>query len=144
VLDESRHIAGLAMAAGKTISFEYHGGTLTDTNASAYALMREVGHPAVKTYWQPSVDGSLDYCIEGLTNVLPWLTHIHVFHWSPSQVRHHLGDGEGVWRHYLPIIASAPGERFAMIEFVVDDAALNFHRDASTLLRWLRGMECQT
>ena len=139
VAAESRRIAELAAAAGKTISYEFHGGTLTDTNASALALLSEVDHPAVRAYWQPSVDASVDYCLEGLAGVLPRLTNVHVFHWQPVQVRRALDEGQVVWRRYLDMLASTQRDHYALIEFVRGDEPAQFLADARTLQGWLIG-----
>ncbi|HEY3342889.1 MAG TPA: TIM barrel protein, partial [Anaerolineae bacterium] len=81
VVADSRRIAQMAMAVGMTISFEFHSNTLTDTNASALWLLREVSHPAVRCYWQPNVGATQAYCLAGLHDVLPWLTSVHVYRW---------------------------------------------------------------
>jgi 3-dehydroshikimate dehydratase len=139
VVAESHRIATLAAAAGMTISYEAHGGTLTDTNASALRLMQDVSaEPAIKTYWQPSVGAGVEYCFDGLTSLLPWLTHVHVFQWWPAYDRQPLADGRDVWRRYLRKIAATGGDHYAMIEFVKDDEPANFLKDAATLKSWLQ------
>ena len=82
VIEDARRIAVLAHAAGITVSFEYHRNTLTDTNASAHRLLEEVGHPNVRTYWQPPVAMSPAECLEGLDAVSDYLSNAHVFQWS--------------------------------------------------------------
>jgi sugar phosphate isomerase/epimerase len=137
VVADTRRIAGLAEAAGMTISFEFHSSSLTDTNASALWLLREVNHPAVRCYWQPNVGATQAYCLEGLHGVLPWLTNVHVFRWYPAQERWPLAAGAADWQEYLKPITAAKGEHTAMIEFVKDDAPEQFLRDAATLKAWL-------
>ncbi len=137
VVADTRRIAGLAMTAGMTLSFEFHSSTLTDTNASALWLLREANHPAVRCYWQPNVGATQAYCLAGLHDVLPWLTNVHVYRWYPAQERWPLADGALDWQEYLKPIAAASGDHDALIEFVKDDAPEQFLQDAATLKTWL-------
>ncbi len=142
VIRDSQRIADLAQVAGISISLEYHGGTLTDTNASARQFLDEVGHPNVKAYWQPPVGASPDYCVEGLTGVLGRLSNIHVFHWVRSGqniVRLALSAGAEVWARYLRAAQAAALSHYAMIEFVRDDSPAAFLEDAGVLMDWLSG-----
>jgi sugar phosphate isomerase/epimerase len=140
VVNESRHIADLVAAAGMTISYEFHGGTLTNTNASALALLREVDHPAVRTYWQPQVGMSVEACEAGLAAVLPWVTNVHVFHWLAGHERRVLSEGQADWLRYLRLLAGTGHDHDAMIEFVKDDDPEQFLADAATLQRWVLGV----
>ena len=142
VIDDARRIAVLAHAAGITVSFEYHRNTLTDTNASAHRLLEEVGHPNVRTYWQPPVAMSPAECLEGLDAVSGYLSNAHVFQWiatSPTATadRRPLAEGGEVWRQYLERIAATDRDHFALIEFVRDDAPEQFLADARALSVWL-------
>ena len=142
VIDDARRIAVLAHTAGITVSFEYHRNTLTDTNVSARRLLEEVGHPNVRTYWQPPVAMSPAKCLEGLDAVSGYLSNAHVFQWiatSPTAAadRRPLAEGVEVWRQYLERIAATDRDHFAMIEFVRDDAPEQFLADAHVLSGWL-------
>lgn len=144
VVEESRRIADLAQAAGLTISYEFHSKTLTDTNASALRLLREVGHPGVRSYWQPPVGGSEEYCLEGLRGVSCCLSNVHVFHWVLGEQgtdRRVLAEGASPWAQYLVAVGAVPGEHYAMIEFVRGDAPAQFLADAETLKTWVGGAE---
>jgi sugar phosphate isomerase/epimerase len=139
VVADARRIADVAVAAqpALTISFEYHGQTLTDTLESALALLDEVQHPAMRSYWQPPVGMHTDEAVTGLRTLLPWLTHVHVFQWWPTQERHPLASGEDAWLQYLRVVQQAVGEHSALLEFVKDDDPGQFLQDALTLRRWL-------
>lgn len=142
VAGETRRAADLAAAAGLRLSFEFHGGTLTDTYASARRLIERVAHPQAGLYWQPKIDCTVDANLGGLRSLLPWLTNVHVFHWGPTtQDRHPLAEGERDWRVYLDAIAAAAGaaagDRYALMEFVPGDEPDAFLRDAAVLKRWL-------
>lgn len=138
---ESAEIADQAAAAGIRIAYEYHGNTLTDTSASASALLEAVRHPNVYTYWQPPVGLDAAARMEGLRLALPRLSHLHVFTWASrdGQVEKlPLREGEAEWRQYLQAVSELPEPRYAMLEFVKDDAEAAFMEDAKTLLEWTR------
>lgn len=138
VVRESRRIADLAAAAGLTIAYEFHGNSLTDTNASAVHLLEEVAHDRVTSYWQP-VGRSLDYCIRGIQAILPWLSNIHVFHWSGTPIeRRPLEEGYEIWKGYLEKVLESERNHWAMLEFVRDDSPEMFLRDAAVLKKLLR------
>jgi hypothetical protein len=137
VVSESRRAGDLAAAAGLRVSFELHGGSLTDTYASALRLIERIAHARVGMYWQPKIDCPVEANVDGLRSLLPWLTNAHVFHWGPTtQDRHPLAEGEGDWRRYLDIIGRAD-DRYALMEFVPGDEPAAFLRDAAVLKGWL-------
>ncbi len=142
VTEDARRIAGLAQGAGISISFEYHRGTLADTNASAQRLLQEVAHPNVYTCWQPPVAEPPAYCLSGLDAIAPRLTNVHVFHWlaeTPTAAvdRRPLAEGAGLWRQYLARVAATGRDHFALIEFVRGDEPEQLLVDAHALKTWL-------
>ncbi len=132
VVDETHRISEMAKVSGITISFEYHGNTLTDTGESALRLMKAVGGSNVASYWQPPGGVDFKQQIEGLKQILPWVGNIHVFWWNKSK-RQPLADGIDAWKKYMELIRSVKGDRFCMIEFVRDDDANQFLEDATAL-----------
>lgn len=134
VVSDSRRIASLAQEHGISVSYEYHGGTLTDTNESAYRSMKEINHPNAGIYWQPAVGRDIDMRLEGLRRIAPWLTHVHVFHWE-NRNRLPLSDGEKEWKRYLRCLGGLKAEHYALLEFVDGDDTGQFIRDASVLER---------
>jgi 3-dehydroshikimate dehydratase len=141
---ESRSIAGLAEEAGISISYEFHPQTLTDTAESAVRLLQAVGHPNVRTLWQPPIGTSTEENVDGLSKVLPWLGNVHVFHWFPKYERHPLSNGKDDWKKYISLLRSDDKDRFLLLEFVQDDALTCFQQDASTLLQWLEIFDVTT
>ncbi len=135
IQQDARRLADLAAAAGLTVAFEYHGHTLTDTAASARALLEAVRHPALKTCWQP-LGADLAACLESLRLVAPWLANLHVYHWTTG-VRLPLKAGADVWRKYLDLAGAAGGNRYALLEFVRADSPAALLEDAQTLNAWL-------
>ncbi|OGV46585.1 MAG: hypothetical protein A2017_17335 [Lentisphaerae bacterium GWF2_44_16] len=122
------------------VSLEFHGNTLTDTNESAVQLMKEVSHENLSLYWQPPVGKSFEYRLEGLKSVLPYLSHLHVYHWLTNDGKHDrrpLEEGGTEWVEYLKLAETAKGDRCALLEFVRDNSKEAFLKDAATLKKWL-------
>ena len=136
VIQESRRIADLAAQAGLEVSFEFHGNTLTDTNASALQFYQEIAHPSVSAYWQPIVDADEAYRLQGLRDLLPWLSHMHVLHWNRGQ-RQSLVDGTLLWQERFALARETGRDHGALIECVHDNTPEGFLDDAATLKTWL-------
>ena len=138
VVNDLLRIADLAAQAGLSISTEFHDGTLTDTNDSARLLLDEARRPNLFTCWQPHNGEPTPECVSGLRAVLHRVSNIHVFHWWPTAAqRHPLADGSARWAEFWRELATLEGERFALLEFVRDDAESAFLEDAATLRSWL-------
>jgi len=132
VAADARRIASIAQGAGVTISSEYHGGTLTDTNASAQTLLQEIQHPNFHTYWQPQTGEPVATNVAGLHGILPQLTNVHCYHWVNNE-RRPLAEGADCWRQYFATVKSSGRQHCALLEFVAGDEPANFLRDAATL-----------
>ncbi|HLV09305.1 MAG TPA: hypothetical protein VKY40_03775, partial [Halanaerobiales bacterium] len=135
VIEESRRIASMASRAGIRVAYEYHNNTLTDTDESAYCLLKEIDHPSIRSYWQPSNGTDMAECASGLEKILPWLENVHVFYWTgePERVRQPLKMAVAEWSKYLEIANRVSGDLFAMLEFVKGDSEEQFYQDAETL-----------
>ena len=138
IVEDLRRIADLASRSLVGISLEFHGGTLTDTNESANQLLVELDHPNIWCQWQPHNGEANEACLEGLKAILPRLGNVHVFHWWPTAAeRLPLAQGEERWNAFFETIALAPGDRYAMLEFVRGDDPGAVERDAAVLNAWL-------
>jgi len=116
------------------VAYEFHGRTLTDTSASARALLEQVAHQSLGTYWQPEVGATMEDGLAAMEMILPWLSNVHVFHWGGSFTeRLPLAQGEDAWARYLDRIAATGREHWAMIEFVREDSPQAFLEDAQAL-----------
>ena len=134
---------GIAAAAAKVkVALEWHGGTLTDRLDSAVRLMDEVRHPNVYFYWQAATDIDVAACLAGLTQVLPQVANVHVFHWRSNlggPDRRPLAEGAAVWQKYLSILRHGGEDRWCLMEFVSGDLPAQFLEDARVLRTWVEG-----
>jgi sugar phosphate isomerase/epimerase len=137
IADEARRLADMAQAAGRTLAFEFHGRTLTDTADSARQLLDAIRHPSIFCYWQPQCQEDFQTNLNGLTSLLPWLANIHLFHWNQAWQRLPLRDGAEPDRQYLATVATTGRTHYALLEFVRDDSPDAFLKDAQTLRAWL-------
>jgi 3-dehydroshikimate dehydratase len=138
LIEEASLVAEMARKAGLTVSLEYHGGTLTDTQNSVRALLQELNNPNIEFFWQPSNGESTAACADRLNDVLPRLRNVHVFHWWPTfKERLPLDEGEAAWRTYIEIVRRSGRRVEFLLEFVRNDSPAQFLSDAATLRRLL-------
>ena len=133
VARDSSRIADLAAARGVFVACEYHSGTLTDAPASAKALLEEVAHDNMGTYWQ--IYGDADSALQALDAILPWLRNVHAYYSSDGE-RRLMAEGEADWQRYLKKIESSGRDHAVMIEFVKDESSEFFLKEAETLRGW--------
>ena len=137
VVEHLRRAVIAAKEVDITIALEYHGGTLTDTQASAHQLLEEVGLPELKLYWQPRTGGTFEADLPELDAALPHLSHVHAFHWVKKDDGHidrrPFKEGIEAWREYLARIRKAEGERYIIFEFVRADEPEQLIEDSQVL-----------
>ena len=143
VANESRQIADQAAQAGISVSFEFHGGTLTDSYESTQSLIEKIDHPGIRSYWQPPLGSNERENLTGLRSLLAWLSHVHVFEWHADHTRYPLIAGTDRWGKYLSVIAPVVGDRYAMLEFASNDSVEQFLADATTLLGLIGNLKDQ-
>lgn len=134
--EESRRIAGLAAQANIRVAYEFHGGTLTDSNATALRLVKEVHHPNMGAYWQPLGNLPATDLMDGLKSLTPWLANIHCYYWKEG-ARCALAEGREAWAPFLQHIRQAGKNPAILIEFVKDEEPAAFLQDAAALRSWL-------
>lgn len=141
VVADSQRVAEMASKENIKVAYEYHQGTLTDSNESAIKLLEAVDHPNMFSFWQPPNGKDIQYCTQGLEALVRMekLCSIHVFHWWPTyRDRQLLALGADRWQLYLSLAGQARGERFACLEFFKDDMVENTRQDAATLKQLIR------
>ncbi|MEI8242101.1 MAG: sugar phosphate isomerase/epimerase [bacterium] len=141
VVKELIEAGALARAAGKKLALEYHAGTLTDDDASALTLARELEGSNVDFYWQPHNHNLADN-LATLRQLVPRLVNLHVFQWQASatgQDRRPLAEGAAEWPQYLSTLDQSR-DYYALLEFVRNDQPELLHADAATLNGWLAAL----
>ena len=157
VIREALRCADLAAGEGISITFEFHGGTLTDTGANACWFAGELAHPNIHFSWQPPHGFTVEKNLAGLGCLVSRLLTLHVFHWTigsyeknlfdeeerpprwPGEFfRHPLADGVDAWRRYLECAAGGGRGITALLEFVRNDSPEAFLEDAAVLIELCR------
>ena len=137
VLADINYCADLAKAKGMTISYEYHGGTFSNTDKNAQKLAAEVNREEVKFYWQPPHHNTDKKNLAGIDALLDRITHLHVFHWllqdDGSNQRRLLSEGKDRWVDFMRVVQATGRDTYAFLEFSMDDDVNNFYKDAETL-----------
>jgi 3-dehydroshikimate dehydratase len=129
VRDDARRLADL----GIPLVLEYHRDTLTDTRASTAALLADLRDAGVRCLWQPQPERSVEENADDLRELLPDLANLHVFAWNPDRSRLPLAEHRDRWATWLSVAASAPGDRYASLEFVPGDDPDRVGVDAEVL-----------
>lgn len=144
VVADLQRVGTMAATRHIRVSCEFHGGSLTESNASAQQLVEELGAASVSLLWQPPVGKPLAYCLEGLTALIGSITNLHTFAWSLNadghMVRDPLAQAETQWTEYLRVANTPDCDRYALLEYVKNDEPRQFLEDAATLKRWLKGL----
>lgn len=133
-IQNARMIAEILADSDINLSFEYHGGTLTDTSESAVNLIRSIDCPNAKLYWQPNQFISHGENLKELEKVLPYLSNVHVFAWE-GNIKFPLKHHRRRWLDYLEKI-SLYDEKLShslLLEFVKDDSEDQFISDSEEL-----------
>ena len=132
---EAAEIAGMAQKENIKIAFEWHKNTLTDTNESAMALLKDADHPNLYCLWQPTVALSEEERCEGIRLLGDRLVNLHVYYW-PDGKRGAFGPGKAFWQSYLSCVPKDT-DRYALLEFVKDNTIEQLEEDAAALIRLL-------
>jgi sugar phosphate isomerase/epimerase len=157
VLRDSMRIADAAEDRGLTITFEFHGGTLTDSAENARLLAEELQHPAIFFSWQPPHGFTAKESLAGLRALLPRLSTLHAYHWTigaydrnlynererrlvyPDDYhRHPLAEGVDRWQAYLKVVRQDAKPHHVLLEFVHEDCPDQVTKDAATLVELCR------
>lgn len=129
-----KRMTRMAAAEGMTVALEYHRNTLTDTPESALDLLEQCADPHLQIYWQPRIGVAAAETAADIGKLLPWLSHLHVYHWSLDATgRRPLQEGVQAWSLYLREAGRVPCDRYAMLEFVRGDSTQQCLEDARAL-----------
>jgi len=134
VVAAAKEICKMAEPYGIRICLECHNGSITEDYKTALAFLKAVDHELFGMYWQPNQLKSLEYNIEAVTALVPYISCLHVFHFINNE-KAPLSEGLSDWRKYLAIIKETLGEKCipALLEFMPDDKIETLAREAATL-----------
>lgn len=156
VILDAQRIAALAASAGISITFEFHGGTLTnsyDTTMLVVEKLKDLSN--IFFSWQVPHGFTRSYNLAGLARLLPYLSTVHVYHWTIGSYekniyneqervlkwpedyhKHPLEDGLEDWSAYLDLISQSKihSEIPLLLEFVKGGSVEQLQDDAKTLL----------
>lgn len=132
LIADCKRIADLASLYNITISFEYHGSTLTNTQSSCVKLLNEIDRDNVLTYWQPLANTTHQENIDNIKELISInkLNNIHAYHWVNAE-RLELSEGKALWQEYIN--ATQNEVNAILLEFVKNDSTEQFFKDIKTL-----------
>jgi sugar phosphate isomerase/epimerase len=135
--DELADISHQGARAGVAIALELHVGTLTDSIESTCRLVDSANCPTTTCYWQPPHGQSLTERQAGIRRLGKRISNVHVFHWIQDSAGEHsrqpLSSAATDWLSLLNTLSELGGDRFALLEFVLNDYPDQFLADARTL-----------
>lgn len=134
VLDCKR-ICALANERGITVALECHPNSLTDEYHTALKFISDAGCENLKMMWQPNQYRPLEYNLDSIRALLPYIVAVHVFSWE-RKTRLPLSSKEGEWLEYIRLLKSK--ELCYMLEFMHDDKIETLKETAKTLKNWLK------
>jgi sugar phosphate isomerase/epimerase len=123
------------LAPDMTIALECHPNSLTDEYHTALKLLSDVERPNLKMFWQPNQHRSLEYNIDSIRALLPYIVSIHVFSWVRKK-KYPLAYLEDAWRKYIDLLSGK--DRNYMLEFMHDDDIETLEETAKVLKAWLK------
>lgn len=139
LVQETKELCDMLKGTGIDLAFEFHNNTITDTAESAVRLMNEVNRDNLYLYYQPNRhnvalgEAALSHCLKELNMVMPYLYHVHAYHFNAQNEKCLLEDGYSDFVEYIRAIHSAGKTPAVMIEFCLNDSVENFYRDAKTI-----------
>ena len=133
VLDAKR-ISALAKEKGVTVALECHPNSLTDEYHNALRFLSDVGADNLKMMWQPNQHRPLDYNLDSIKALLPYIVAVHVFSWE-RKTRLPLDAKASDWKQYVELLREK--ELNYMLEFMHDDKIETLPETAKILKSWL-------
>lgn len=126
---QCRQAAEIAKEHDVILCLECHRRSYTETMEGALELMQAIQSPHFRMYWQPNPDISKAENLAYITLLKPYITHVHVFHWT-AQERLSLSEGIQDWKAYLSALS---GEYHLLLEFMPDDSIQSLRKEADAL-----------
>ncbi len=136
---ETQDLCDMLKGTKIALAFEFHNNTITDTAESAIRLMEEAERGNLYLYYQPNRhyvpvgESALSYCLKELNLVMPYLYHVHAYHFNAQNEKCLLEEGYSDFVKYIEAIRAAGKNPALMVEFCLDNKVENFFRDAKTI-----------
>ena len=124
-----------ALAKDFTIALECHPNSLTDEYHTALQFLKDVDCQNLKMMWQPNQYRPIEYNLDAIKALLPYIVSVHVFSWS-RKTRLPLSAKENDWKRYVELLK--PMNPNFMLEFMHDDKIETLEETAKTLNTWLQ------
>jgi 3-dehydroshikimate dehydratase len=137
----------MADTVGIGIVTEYHDSTLTDTRESCRQLLESIGHPNLKTLWQPlrrgaGLNAKIKENLDDLRDVAPYLSNVHVYEWRDIEAgrsKRFSLQRSAQWPSYIEELKKMEGDRYLLIEYVPEDAPEVLRNEAAYLRAMIEG-----
>lgn len=134
LVKSAREIAAAAEARGICAALECHIGTVTESYEGALDFIKEVGSPALRSYWQPNQRLSHEENLKAARALAPEVDCIHVFNWDKDG-KYPLALAKDKWIEYLSCFAPEAEKRDIplLLEFMPDGRLESLEREAEAL-----------
>ena len=107
-----------ALAPDMTVALECHPGSLTDEYHTAVKFISDVNMPNLGMLWQPNQYRPLEYNLDAIKALLPYLVSVHVFSWS-RKTRLPLLSKKSHWEKYIELLSQK--KLNYLLEFMYDN-----------------------
>ena len=131
---DAKRITALAKEKGVTVALECHPNSLTDEYHTALRFLADVDADNLKMMWQPNQHRPLDYNLDSIKALLPYVVAVHVFSWE-RKTRLPLDAKAEDWKKYIELLRGK--ELNYMLEFMHDDKIETLEQTARVLKSWL-------
>lgn len=112
------------------VAGEFHQGTYNDCGKSCNKMLKAVGMPNFKTYWQPLGGESKD--LSNLQLVVENVVVAHIFNWKNFDTRYEFEYNCDRWKKFFDILSSN-NQVVGIMEFVKDDSVAQFAKDCKLI-----------
>jgi len=110
-------------------------------------MLDGVGHPNLKTLWQPlrrgpGLNAKIKENLEDLRDVAPYLSNVHVYEWRDIEVgkmKRFSLQKSVQWPQYIEELNRIGGDRWLLLEYVVDDEPERLPMEARSLRSMIEG-----
>jgi sugar phosphate isomerase/epimerase len=132
----TKDLCNQAKKYGMTLSIECHFKTLSDDYHDTLRFLEAVDCDNLRLYWQPNHAKGLEYNLEALKALRPYITNVHVFNWNEKGEKSPLGNETGTeqWSKYFEILNDEnSNDRICFLEFMPDGEITSLNEESKSL-----------